>query len=626
MIESALKARTVWLVPLLALIVSGMSVGRTDAAAGLRVRVVDQMTDIRTEADVEEGAVASGVLRMVGPRNGVCSGQAVVTGPDAATVSASLSAFEGPGELPADAATLTYATKGPRVSPDEYLERYMQAGTPAPFFDSLHPEPPEEADVLPVWVTVRIPADAAPGRYTASLEVGGETVPVQLDVGRWVCPAPRDWVTHVGMEASPESVALQYGVPLWSEQHWALIEQSLRLLGGLGNDALRIPVLAENHYGQEHGWVRFRKEGDRFEPDFSVVDRYMDLYARHMGEPQCIMVHVWDSWYYRYIKRGQRRQSVPVTILREDGSVENEKVFPPGSDDVPSDALWRSVMEGLRERVVARGWEERNIALSLTTDQRPHSRTLAFFNDCAPYAGWAIFTHGAGDPKPTGRPYILDGMRIVYYITPYKPNLGYPRESGIMGGWDLAFPKYTTMRTYFSQYTTLSQWRNLAYGVVMRGGTYGGGKYQHLSAAGFAQIGLDYWPVDGGRTLFATSPRKNPWRNMYRDAMVAVTAPGERGPIRTVRYEMLREGLQECEARIAIEKALVAGTVEPALAEECVELLKKRIDVQQKEGKLFTGEQKMRGRTPGDFLWGVSPRWQDLSQRLFDLAGRVDGS
>lgn len=163
------KSGALWLCVLLAVAAMG--------AGAQEVRVVDQMTDIRTEADVEEGAVASGVLRMVGPRNGVCSGQAVVTDPGTANVSASLSAFEGPGDLPADAATLTYATKGPRVSPDEYLERYMQAGTPAPFFDSLHPEPPEEADILPVWVTVRIPADAAPGRYTASLEVGGETVP-----------------------------------------------------------------------------------------------------------------------------------------------------------------------------------------------------------------------------------------------------------------------------------------------------------------------------------------------------------------------------------------------------------------------------------------------------------------
>jgi len=110
---------------------------------------------------------------------------------------------------------------------------------------------------------------------------------------------------------------------------------------------------------------------------------------------------------------------------------------------------------------------------------------------------------------------------------------------------------------------------------------------------------------------------------MYRDAMVAVIAPGERGPLRTVRYEMLREGLQECEARIAIEMALTAGAVDSALAQQCVALLKERIDVQQKEGKLFTGEQKMRGRTPGDFLWGVSPKWQDLSAQLFDLAGRV---
>jgi len=421
----------------------GLTAPGTVARADVTVRVLDQMTDIREEADVERGAVESGELRLVGPRNGFCSGQAVVTGAGAAGVRVNLGDFDGPGPLARDCAAVTYATLGAPIAPDEYLEQYMQAGTPLPFCDILQPIPPAEADILPVWVTVRVPADAAPGRYAATLQVGKRTVPVRLDVCRWLCPEPRDWATHVGMESSPESVAMQYGVPLWSEAHWALVEQSLRLLGGLGNKVLRIPVMAENHYGQKHGWVLFRKRDGRFEPDFRVVDRYMDLYARYVGEPDYLIVHVWDPWCYRYVKRGERRSSVPVSVLQADGSVANEAVFPPGSGDAASDALWRSVIAGIHQSIVARGWEETAIALALATDSRPHSKTVEFYKECAPYAAWAIFTHGQGDPTPKERPYVLDGMEVGYYITPYKPNLGYPRESGIMGGWNLAGPSLT---------------------------------------------------------------------------------------------------------------------------------------------------------------------------------------
>ena len=105
--------------------------------------------------------------------------------------------------------------------------------------------------------------------------------------------------------------------------------------------------MAVNHYGQEHGWLRFREKDGLFEPDFSVVDRYMDLYERYVGKPEYLMVHVWDPWVYRHVKRGENRDSIPVSVLDEQGGVRHAYVFPPAAGDAASDALWRSVMAGL---------------------------------------------------------------------------------------------------------------------------------------------------------------------------------------------------------------------------------------------------------------------------------------
>ena len=56
------------------------------------------------------------------------------------------------------------------------------------------------------------------------------------------------------------------------------------------------------------------------------------------------------------------------------------------------------------------------------------------------------------------------------------------------------------------------------------------------------------------------------------DIQTALLAPGKAGAVPTARFEVLREGLQECEARIAIDKALVSADkrikLGPALAQK----------------------------------------------------------
>ena len=67
------------------------------------------------------------------------------------------------------------------------------------------------------------PPDAAPGRYAGTLTVtppgmAPVAVPVLLDVCPWRVPAPSDYRLFVDVIQSPESTALHYRVPLWSDE------------------------------------------------------------------------------------------------------------------------------------------------------------------------------------------------------------------------------------------------------------------------------------------------------------------------------------------------------------------------------------------------------------------------
>ncbi len=81
-----------------------------------------------------------------------------------------------------------------------------------------------------------------------------------------------------------------------------------------------------------------------------------------------------------------------------------------------------------------------------------------------------------------------------------------------------------------------------------------------------------------GNRLSARFP-KSSWRML--DVQTALLAPGKNGTVPTARFEMLREGFQECEARIAIDKALVdpqkRAKLGPEVAQKAQNLLDQRV-------------------------------------------------
>lgn len=54
---------------------------------------------------------------------------------------------------------------------------------------------------------------------------------IRLTVAAWTLPKPQDYLTWVDFIDSPESVALRYEVPLWSDKHFELMASSFAPLG-----------------------------------------------------------------------------------------------------------------------------------------------------------------------------------------------------------------------------------------------------------------------------------------------------------------------------------------------------------------------------------------------------------
>lgn len=83
------------------------------ASAEVEVAVIDPLIELRDAADLA-GLTRRDALRLVGPRNGFCSAQVIVTGEGADEVRAQVSDLKSPdGAIPADAVQVRYAANAP---------------------------------------------------------------------------------------------------------------------------------------------------------------------------------------------------------------------------------------------------------------------------------------------------------------------------------------------------------------------------------------------------------------------------------------------------------------------------------------------------------------------------------
>lgn len=243
---------------------------------------------VRVERDAGPGApVRNGeVLRLESPAGGRGSAQLAVHAPDGLSgLSVSVGALRSRhgGVLPADAVEVRYPL---------YLP-FDRGGVVAdPLQETAAVDVPADTN-QPIWFTVDIPADALPGAYATTVEIaadGGE-------IGRWALqvvvadvalPPMADRPFMLDFWMHPDAVADQAGVELWSEEHWAALRPYLHDLALHGQRVANVAI-TEDPWMVMHGgewrpqtWshfastVEWRWDGERFDFDFAVFDRYVE--------------------------------------------------------------------------------------------------------------------------------------------------------------------------------------------------------------------------------------------------------------------------------------------------------------------------------------------------------------
>jgi hypothetical protein len=362
--------------------------------------------------------------------------------------------------------------------------------------------------------------------------------------------------------------------------------------------------------------IPFRETGGAWTPDFSLMNRYLDAYARHVRTPEFVTLYVWDP---DARLSGRRRPPAPSVILTRIVAGEPEEWAVPILDPAAGRPL-EVLLDGFRSEILKRGWTDAQILIGMANDRFPSEAVAARFRELAPWAKWLRFSHWRdGQPRPATEDttYTLRGYLEIGLMEQETP------PGRALGGWDMRFPRVTILRRHITEYCPLTQFRNA---IDVAVGGLPPEPYPQSASNGLCRWGLDYWNIDGGGPLLLKYDR-NQWGLMYRPVSVKkLLGQGADGPVATTRLEMLLEGLQETEARIALEKAIRRDDLAAPLRQECEALLKDRLHFRNRGGRTNLGADYMGEQRENEIytrLWSVAPDWQAQALRLFNLAARV---
>jgi len=597
--------------------------------AGMQVWVTD-MHDRMYDADfLEPGAPASEV-RIVGARNGTFSAQLVLAGDtDLDDVQIQVSALrhaEGKHLLDASHCTVMGSNPrpansvaglgGPRGSTtrrdaDPHILRRRYGREPHhldELTDTLFTQVPA-GQARVAWLSFRIPGHAHPGVYTGSVHVSAAgqppaVVPIHMEIFDWQVPAPEHFATFSGVSTEPHALLHHYNrhhhrpdgrIDMFSDPHLALIRRTGEQLARLGGgDWLTIQVLDSDH---EIKWIRMKDGSLRF--DFTNLGRLLDAVVDTSGKPRVVCFNIMYPYGRDY------RARVPV---RDEDDGEREWVeLGPEADPAMREAYWKQFGFAVYGFMRARGMEDR-LFWGTPWDREGDPELVYLMASILPNVYWARTSHYFLPNhyyRATSTIYAENFLSGGGFHLPQGHEPGARPIPGLesMLGWNhtenirINNSRWHSSVHYLEGFFPAAGYRLMAERCLVAG-------YN-----GYGVFGADGWG-DGPNVPFGVQ------RGGIGTGIVRLLWPGASGMMNTgARVEALLEGIQEAEARVFLERALLAGELPQPMAERVVALLNERLA----QTAYYTRSPHSRHGQVFDIHQG----WQARSRALYAMAAEA---
>ena len=387
----------------------------------------------------------------------------------------------------------------------------------------------------PVWLTVKVPAEAKSGIYRGKVDVvaaGGVKLefPLELDVLSRKLPEPSKWKYFLDLWQHPWAVSRYHGVEPFSREHYALMRPLWEELAQAGQKTITTTItdLPWNHqnFDAYHSMVRhIRKADGTFKRDFTLWDEYVE-FCESCGLGPQIHCYTMATWGHIVYWEDETTGDV-VKAKLVPGTPEHEK-------------FWGPFLTEFRDHVKSSGRLGR---VYIALDERSREELMAtakLIRKCAP----ELKLEMAGNKKPSEFAGITvdNYCQYVCYITDeYLDEVHKMRPSGRFTSTYYICCGPKRPNTFSDSPLHESVWCGL-YPAAKR------------------IDGLLRWAyVNWTRDPFADTTH-----GLWRPADCYLVYPGCRV---SSRWEMLRDGIEEAEKiRILRDEGKAGGRLEKALS------------------------------------------------------------
>jgi len=215
----------------------------------------------------------------------------------------------------------------------------------------------------PVWMTVSVPSDARPGKYSGKLTVTSSnakarSLNVELTVADHVLPPARDWAFHLDLWQNPYSVARYENVPLWSEAHFEAMRPVMRMLAEAGQKSVTATIMSRPWNGQTEDAfgsmvTKIRRIDGTWLYDYTIFDRWVE-FMFSLGIDRQINCYSMIPWALQFDYIDQATSS-PATFQAAPGSEEYNE-------------YWGAFIVDFARHLKAKGWFEKTM---IAMDERP---------------------------------------------------------------------------------------------------------------------------------------------------------------------------------------------------------------------------------------------------------------
>ena len=233
------------------------------------------------------------------------------------------------------------------------------ASLSADMLDNLDHFNMEAKTARPVWLTFKIPSDAAAGIYKGKLNLYAERVfaedfEIEIEVVDRVLPKPSEWAYHLDLWQHPSAVARVHNLEMWSDAHFEKMKPLMKMLANAGQKVITATLNIDPWNNQSFDayadmiiWTKNKDQSWSF--DYTIFDRWVE-FMMDMGIDKMINCYSLLTWNNKLHYNDMNKEELVTLELKAQ------------SDEYA--ALWGIFLEDFTRHLKQKGWLEiTNIAM-----------------------------------------------------------------------------------------------------------------------------------------------------------------------------------------------------------------------------------------------------------------------